>query len=42
MVTSRPERFFTALDPHPIDVGEVNTKDFMEYSNGVEIYKVVL
>jgi hypothetical protein len=35
LVTSRPERdisdIFAALDPHPIDVGEANTKDIVEY-----------
>jgi hypothetical protein len=35
VVTSRPERdiseVFAALDPHPIDVGEANTKDIVEY-----------
>ena len=35
VVTSRPERDidenFTALDPHPIDVGEANTNDIAEY-----------
>ena len=35
MVTSRPERdiheVFATLDPHPIDVGETNTKDIAEY-----------
>ena len=35
VVTSRPERdiheVFAALDPHPIDVGEANMKDIVEY-----------
>ena len=35
VVTSRPERdiheILTALDPHPIDVGEANTEDIVEY-----------
>ena len=35
VTSSRPERdiheIFTALDPHPIDVGEANTKDIVEY-----------
>ena len=35
VVTSRPERdiddIFAVLDPHPIDVGEANTKDILEY-----------
>ena len=35
VVTSRPERdineVFAVLDPHSIDVGEVNTKDIVEY-----------
>ena len=35
VVTSRPEReiyeIFATLDPHPIDVGEANTKDIVEY-----------
>ena len=34
VVTSRPERdiqdIFATLDPHPIDVGEANTKDISE------------
>ena len=35
VVTSRPERdisdIFAVLDPHPIDAGEANTKDIVEY-----------
>ena len=35
VVTSRPERdihdIFVALDPHPIDVGEANKEDIVEY-----------
>ena len=35
VVTSRPERdiheIFAALDPHSIDVGKANTKDFVEH-----------
>ena len=37
VVTSRPERdihdFFAVLDLHSIDVGEMNTKDIVEYLN---------
>ena len=35
VVTSRPERdihkILAVLDPHPIDAGEANTKDIVEY-----------